>query len=115
MSSQAGLLVAGPVLASYGYTPFYLRHSFRDRRFSGANEFSKCATTAEHHLYDRVSKKRRARDQTGERCDVLSRYSANHRPSVAAVISANGLNGNFTNKAITDAKGNLLLVNPAPG
>jgi len=36
-------------------------------------------------------------------------------PSVAAVISANGLNGNFTNKAITDAKGNLLLVNPAPG
>ena len=30
-------------------------------------------------------------------------------PSVAAVISANGLNGNFTNKAITDAKGNLLL------
>jgi hypothetical protein len=35
--------------------------------------------------------------------------------SVAAVISANELNGNFTNKAITDAKGNLLLVNPAPG
>jgi hypothetical protein len=25
------------------------------------------------------------------------------------------LNGNFTNQAITDAKGNLLLVNPAPG
>jgi len=36
-------------------------------------------------------------------------------PSVAAVISANGLNSNFTNKAITDAKGNLLFVNPAPG
>jgi hypothetical protein len=36
-------------------------------------------------------------------------------PSVAAVISANGLNGNFTKKAITDAKGNLLFVNPAPG
>ncbi len=36
-------------------------------------------------------------------------------PSVAAVISANGLNGDFTNKEITDAKGNLLLVNPAPG
>jgi hypothetical protein len=37
-------------------------------------------------------------------------------PSVAAAISANGLNGNFTNKAITEnAKGNLLLVEPAPG
>jgi hypothetical protein len=36
-------------------------------------------------------------------------------PSVAAVISANGLNGNFTNKAITDAKGNHLWVNLAPG
>src|SRR5437870_1484951 len=34
-------------------------------------------------------------------------------PSVAAIISANGLNRNFTNNAITDAKGNLLLVNPA--
>ena len=36
-------------------------------------------------------------------------------PSVAAVISANGFNGNFTNKAIIDAKANRLLVNPAPG
>jgi hypothetical protein len=30
-------------------------------------------------------------------------------PSAAAVISPNGLNGNFTNRAITDAKGNLLF------
>ncbi|HYR43701.1 MAG TPA: hypothetical protein VER98_11795, partial [Terriglobia bacterium] len=36
-------------------------------------------------------------------------------PAVAGVTSANGLNGNFTNKAITDAQGNVLLVNPAPG
>ncbi len=36
-------------------------------------------------------------------------------PSVAAVTTANGLNGVFSNKAITDAQGNLLLVNPAPG
>jgi hypothetical protein len=36
-------------------------------------------------------------------------------PSVAGVTTANGLNGVFTNKAITDAQGKLLLVNPAPG
>ncbi|PYS39168.1 MAG: hypothetical protein DMG14_14975, partial [Acidobacteria bacterium] len=36
-------------------------------------------------------------------------------PSVAGVTSANGLNGQFNNKAITDAQGHVLLVNPAPG
>jgi hypothetical protein len=36
-------------------------------------------------------------------------------PSGSAVSSANGLNGNFSNKAIADAQGNLLLTNPDPG
>jgi hypothetical protein len=36
-------------------------------------------------------------------------------PAVAGVTSANGLNGQFSNKAITDSQGNLLLVNPGPG
>ena len=36
-------------------------------------------------------------------------------PSVANVTAANGLNGQFGNKAITDSQGRLLLVNPAPG
>jgi hypothetical protein len=36
-------------------------------------------------------------------------------PSRANVSASNGLQGSFTNKAITDAQGNLLLVNPGPG
>ncbi len=36
-------------------------------------------------------------------------------PSGAGVTSANSLNGQFSNKAVTDAQGNILLVNPAPG
>ena len=36
-------------------------------------------------------------------------------PSIAGVTSLNGLNGGFSNKAITDSQGRLLLVNPAPG
>jgi hypothetical protein len=36
-------------------------------------------------------------------------------PSIASVTSLNGLNGSFSNKAIADANGNLLLVNPGPG
>ncbi len=36
-------------------------------------------------------------------------------PSVANVTSLNALSGQFTNKAITDSQGNLLLVNPQPG
>jgi hypothetical protein len=36
-------------------------------------------------------------------------------PSVTSVTSANGLNGSFSNKAIADTQGNLILVNPAPG
>jgi hypothetical protein len=36
-------------------------------------------------------------------------------PSRAGVSSANALNGAFSNKAITDASGNLIFVNPAPG
>ena len=36
-------------------------------------------------------------------------------PAVANVTSANGLNGNFSNKAIADMQGNLLLINPVPG
>jgi len=36
-------------------------------------------------------------------------------PSVAGVTSLNGLNTQFSNKAITDSQGRLLLVNPAPG
>jgi len=36
-------------------------------------------------------------------------------PSVASVTSLNGLNTQFSNKAIADSQGRLLLVNPAPG
>ncbi len=36
-------------------------------------------------------------------------------PSVSGVSAANALSGSFSNKAITDASGNLLLVNPSPG
>ncbi len=36
-------------------------------------------------------------------------------PSMAGVTSTNGLNGQFSNKAITDSQGKLLLVNPVPG
>jgi hypothetical protein len=36
-------------------------------------------------------------------------------PSVAGVTPLNGLSGQFSNKAITDSQGRLLLVNPAPG
>jgi hypothetical protein len=36
-------------------------------------------------------------------------------PAGAGVTSANALNGQFSNKAITDENGNLLLVNPPPG
>lgn len=36
-------------------------------------------------------------------------------PSIAAVTALNSTSGSFSNKAITDANGNLLLVNPAPG
>jgi len=36
-------------------------------------------------------------------------------PSVAGVTASNALNGGFSNKAITDSAGRLLLVNPAPG
>ncbi len=36
-------------------------------------------------------------------------------PSIAGVSSANALNGSFTNKAITDSQGRLLLTSPGPG
>ncbi len=36
-------------------------------------------------------------------------------PARAGVTTSNGLQGTFSNKAIADAQGNLLLVNPAPG
>src|SRR6266850_1633667 len=36
-------------------------------------------------------------------------------PSVAGVTTANGLNGQFSNKAIADSQGRLHLVNPVPG
>jgi len=36
-------------------------------------------------------------------------------PSAAGVTSLNGLSGQFSNKAITDSQGHLLLVNPTPG
>jgi hypothetical protein len=36
-------------------------------------------------------------------------------PSIAGVTPMNGLSGQFSNKAITDAQGRLLLINPAPG
>jgi hypothetical protein len=36
-------------------------------------------------------------------------------PAVSNVSSLNGLSGAFSNKAIADANGNVLLTNPAPG
>jgi hypothetical protein len=36
-------------------------------------------------------------------------------PSVTSVSSSNGLSGAFSNKAIVDAQGQLLLTNPIPG
>ena len=36
-------------------------------------------------------------------------------PSFAGVSSSNGLNGTFSNKAIADSSGRVLLVNPVPG
>jgi hypothetical protein len=36
-------------------------------------------------------------------------------PSVAGVSTANALSGSFSNKAITDSQGRLLLANPVPG
>jgi hypothetical protein len=36
-------------------------------------------------------------------------------PARAGVSTANALQGSFSNKAITDAQGNLLLANPSPG
>ena len=36
-------------------------------------------------------------------------------PARGSVTTSNGLQGTFSNKAIADAQGNLLLVNPAPG
>jgi len=36
-------------------------------------------------------------------------------PSIASVSPLNALNGAFSNKAIADSQGRLLLVNPAPG
>ena len=36
-------------------------------------------------------------------------------PGSGGITSLQGLNGAVTNKAIADAQGNLLLVNPAPG
>jgi hypothetical protein len=36
-------------------------------------------------------------------------------PTRSGVSTLNGLQGSFSNKAITDANGNLLLVNPTPG
>jgi hypothetical protein len=36
-------------------------------------------------------------------------------PAISNVSAANGLSGNFSNKAIADAQGNLLLANPDPG
>jgi len=36
-------------------------------------------------------------------------------PARAGVTTSNGLQGTFSNKAIADAQGNLLLVNPGPG
>jgi hypothetical protein len=36
-------------------------------------------------------------------------------PSVTGVTSQNGLSGQFSNKAITDSQGRLLLTNPVPG
>jgi hypothetical protein len=36
-------------------------------------------------------------------------------PALAGVTSLNALSGSFSNRAITDSQGRLLLVNPAPG
>ncbi len=36
-------------------------------------------------------------------------------PAAAGVSASNGLQGSFSNKAITDTAGNLLLLNPTPG
>src|SRR5262249_44899306 len=36
-------------------------------------------------------------------------------PARGDVTTANGLQGTFSNKAIADGQGNLLLVNPGPG
>jgi len=36
-------------------------------------------------------------------------------PSKSQVTALNSTSGSFSNKAITDANGNLLLINPAPG
>ena len=36
-------------------------------------------------------------------------------PSEASVTAANGLNGQFSNKAIANSQGKLILVNPVPG
>src|SRR5205823_5641600 len=36
-------------------------------------------------------------------------------PAGAGVSALNGLSGSFSNKAIMDSQGNVLLVNPAPG
>jgi len=36
-------------------------------------------------------------------------------PSASSVSSLNGLSGTFSNKAIVDSQGRLVLVNPAPG
>ena len=42
-------------------------------------------------------------------------FSVTADPSISGVSSLNALNGAFSNKAITDANGQLLLVNPATG
>jgi len=36
-------------------------------------------------------------------------------PAIASVSALNGLSGSFSNKAITDANGNLIFLNPHPG
>jgi len=36
-------------------------------------------------------------------------------PALSNVSSLNGLSGSFSNRAITDSQGRLLLVNPTPG
>jgi hypothetical protein len=36
-------------------------------------------------------------------------------PGVGGVSALNGLSGSFSNKAITDSQGNVVLLNPAPG
>jgi len=44
--------------------------------------------------------------------DGLQQVADPYGPNVS---SANGLNGSFSNKAILDSQGRLLLVNPQPG